>query len=202
VTKFASAFLTLTSILEKKDDLRKMVVHSKWDSLRDVKSKKGKSATATMMSPQFWKDVKMCLSIFEPLVKVLRLVDGDVKPTMGFLYKELTKAKREIKQCYGNMEARYRDVMSIVDKKMKGRLDSPIHLVVCVLNPYYSYADTSLFEDGTVIEGFMKCVETFYHADEDMQDKVVNYELRIFQTREGSFSKKLARPYQNIDYNP
>jgi hypothetical protein len=49
-----------------------------------VKSKKEKDATSTMMNPTFWKYVKMCLSVFEPLVKVLRLVDGEVKPTMDF----------------------------------------------------------------------------------------------------------------------
>ncbi|XP_066320723.1 uncharacterized protein [Miscanthus floridulus] len=92
VTRFASAFLTLNSILEK-DQLRKMVVHNRWDTLKDVKSKKGKDATATILSPTFWKDVKLCLSVFEPLVKVLRLVDGDVKPSMGFIYGELLKAK-------------------------------------------------------------------------------------------------------------
>jgi hypothetical protein len=59
LTRFASAFLTLTSILEKKDQLKKMVVDSMWDTLRDAKSKKGKDATATMMNPTFWKDVKM-----------------------------------------------------------------------------------------------------------------------------------------------
>jgi putative sterol carrier protein len=48
------------------------------------------------------------------------LVDGDIKPSMAFLYGELTKAKRKIKQCYGNMEAHYKYVMAIVDKKMKG----------------------------------------------------------------------------------
>jgi hypothetical protein len=76
VTRFASAFLTLTSILEKKDQLRKMVVDSMWDTLRDVKSKKENDATATMMNPSFWKDVKMCLSVFQPLVKLFRFVDG------------------------------------------------------------------------------------------------------------------------------
>ena len=40
VTRFASYFLTLNSMQEKKDQLRKMVVHSRWDSLKDVKSKK------------------------------------------------------------------------------------------------------------------------------------------------------------------
>jgi hypothetical protein len=51
--------MTLTIILEKKDQLRKMVVDSKWDTLRDVKSKKGKDTTATMINSTFWKDVKM-----------------------------------------------------------------------------------------------------------------------------------------------
>ena len=60
-----------------------------------MKSKKGKEATATILSPSFWKDVKLTLTVFEPLVKVLHLVDGDVKPSMGFLFGELIKAKRE-----------------------------------------------------------------------------------------------------------
>ncbi|XP_002460317.2 uncharacterized protein LOC8062773 [Sorghum bicolor] len=82
VTRFASNFLTLASMQEKKDQLRKMVVHSKWDTLKDVKSKKGKEATATILSPSFWRDVKLTLAVFEPLVKVLRLVDGDLGSRM------------------------------------------------------------------------------------------------------------------------
>jgi hypothetical protein len=64
VTRFASSFFTLTNILEKKDQLRKMVVDSKCDTLRDVKSKKEYDATRTMMNPTFWKNVMMCLSVF------------------------------------------------------------------------------------------------------------------------------------------
>ena len=64
VTRFASNFLTLNSMQEKKDQLRKMVVNSRWDTLREVKSKKGKEATATILSPTFWKDVKLTLAVF------------------------------------------------------------------------------------------------------------------------------------------
>jgi hypothetical protein len=60
-----------------------------------VKSKKGKDATAIILNLTFWEDVKLTLTVFEPLVKVLHLVDGDVKPSMGFVYGELLKAKRE-----------------------------------------------------------------------------------------------------------
>jgi hypothetical protein len=92
--------------------------------------------------------------------------------------------------------------MAIVDKKMRGRFDSPLHLAAYLLNPHYSYVDTSLFDDGTIIEGFISCVETFCHDDEDMEDQVVNKELRVFQNKVSAFAKKLARSYQNFDYNP
>ncbi|KAM0894150.1 hypothetical protein ACQ4PT_024652 [Festuca glaucescens] len=201
VTRFASAYLTLESLLDKKDQLRKMVVDGRWDSLREVKSKNGKAATTTIMSMPFWKDVKLCLNVFEPLVKVLRLVDGDVKPSMGFVYGEIVKAKKEIKEVYGNVASRYKDVIDVVEKKMKDRLDSPLHLAAYLLNPYYSYADTNIFDDGTITEGFISCVETFYHGDDSKQDQAVNVELRKFQNREGSFAKKLARTCQNFEYN-
>jgi hypothetical protein len=112
------------------------------------------------------------------------------------------KAKREIKQVYDNVESRYKDVMAIIDKKMEGRFNSPLHLSAYLLNPHYSYADPSIFDDDTITVGFMNCVETFYHDDEDKQDQAVNVELQKFQNREGSFAKRLARTYQNFDFNP
>jgi hypothetical protein len=202
VTRFASNFLTLTSMQEKKDQLRKMVVHSRWDSLKDVKSKKGKEATATILSPTFWKDVKLTLAVFEPLFKVLRLVDGDVRPSMGFLYGELLKAKRQIKEAFGNVETRFKEAIAVIDKKMNGRLDSPLHLTAYLLNPHYSYSDPSIFDQPKISEGFIACVEKFYYHDEDMQHQAANIELKKFQNREGPFSKKLARTFENFDYNP
>jgi len=202
VTRFASNYLTLNSIQEKKDQLRKMVVHSRWDSLKDVKSKKGKNATATILNPNFWKDVKLTLAVFEPLFKVLRLVDGDAKPSMGFVYGELLKAKRQVKEALGNNESRFKDVIAVVDKKMAGRLDSPLHLTAYLLNPHYSYADPSIFDAPKMTEGFISCVETFYYHDEDMQEQAANIELQKYQNREGPFSKKLARTFENFDYNP
>ena len=202
VTRFTSYFLTLNSMQEKRDQLRKMVVNSRWDSLKDVKSKKGKEATATILSPAFWKDVKLMLAVFEPLVKVLRLVDGDVKPSMGFLYGELLKAKREVKEAFGNVESRFKDCMAVIEKKMNGRLDSPLHLTAYLLNPHYSFTNPSIFDEPKMNEAFIACVEQFYYHDEDKQDQAANIELKKFQNREGAFSKKLARTFENFDYNP
>ncbi|KAL5736849.1 hypothetical protein ACOSQ2_031637 [Xanthoceras sorbifolium] len=50
----------------------------------------------------FWNGVTTCLKVFAPLVKVLRLVDGDKKPAMGFVYGELLQAKEDIKVALNN----------------------------------------------------------------------------------------------------
>ncbi|CAN6251222.1 unnamed protein product, partial [Urochloa humidicola] len=97
---------------------------------------------------------------------------------------------------------RYKDIIAVIDKKMQGRLDSPLHLAAYLLNPYYSYANQFIFDDATVTVGFINCVETFYHHDESMQEQAVNVELRKFQSREGHFSKKLAKTCENFEYNP
>ncbi|CAN1801573.1 hypothetical protein LINPERHAP1_LOCUS23021 [Linum perenne] len=203
VTRFASQYLTLQSMMEKKDSLRRMVVDAKWDGLKDVHTKKGKDATATILNVTYWKAVNLCLKVFETLVIVLRLVDGDVKPSMGFVYGEIVKAKREIKEAFGNVEIRYKEVMAIVDKKMRGRLDGPLQLTAYMLNPYYSYVDSSISDDTDITTAFIACVEQFYNGScDDIQDQVVNHEYIKFSKKEGLFGKKIARAYENFDYNP
>ncbi|XP_066397045.1 uncharacterized protein [Miscanthus floridulus] len=85
---------------------------------------------------------------------------------------------------------------------MNGRLDSPLHLTAYLLNPHYSYSDPSIFDQPKISEGFIACVEKFYYHDEDMQHQAANIELKKFQNREGPFSKKLAKNFENFDYNP
>jgi hypothetical protein len=167
-----------------------------------VKSKKGKDATTIILNPTFWKDVKLTLTVFEPLVKVLRLIDGDVKLSMSFVYGELLKAKREIKEAFGNNESRFKEIIVVIDKKMKGRIDSPLHLTAYLLNPHYSYSNPSIFDEPTITEEFISSMETFYYHDEDKQGQAANIELKKFQNRERPFNKKLVRTFENFDYNP
>ena len=108
VTRFASQFLALRSLVDEDDSLRKMV-SSKWDKIKDVHSKKGKDATTIILNKPFWKGVNVCIKVFELLVKVLWLVDGEARPSMGFVYGEIVKAKKENKEDFGNVQACYKD---------------------------------------------------------------------------------------------
>ena len=53
VTRFASNFLTLQSLYEKKEQLRKMSQSDEWEKINHVKSAKGVQAIATLVRPNF-----------------------------------------------------------------------------------------------------------------------------------------------------
>ncbi|KAM0843136.1 hypothetical protein ACQ4PT_057901 [Festuca glaucescens] len=165
VTRFASNFLILQSMVEKRVALRAMVVDRAWEEMPIVKSKKVKDTTATLMDANFWKGVTICIKVFEPLVILLRLADGDVKPSMAWLYGEMLKAKIKIKEAFGNQEKMYKETISIVEKKLKGRLDTPLHKTAYLLNPHYTYANTDIFEDTDMTVAFMQCAEQYFGDD-------------------------------------
>ncbi|CAN6374657.1 unnamed protein product [Urochloa humidicola] len=212
VTRFASNFLTLQSLYEKREQLRTMTQCDEWDKFLQMshikKNSKGVLATAAMTKPNFWNGVALCLRVFEPLVKVLRMVDSDIRPSMAFLYGEIVKAKEQIKVAIRNIDkpvnlALYNNVIEIIDNKMKDRLDSPLHLAAYLMNPYYSYNDESVFTSEQVMDGFITTVETFYHGDYDKQSKVLNEELHKFRDKQGHFGKPVAKAgCTNYDFSP
>ncbi|KAK2664630.1 hypothetical protein Ddye_003204 [Dipteronia dyeriana] len=120
VTRFVYAFLTLQSLLEKKDKLRAMFTSTDWEKCKWSKSVKGKATYNTILSTSFWNGVKYCLRVFSPLVWVIRLVDGDRKPSMRFVYGELKKAKEEIQAGLKNVKSNYLPIFEIIDEKSKG----------------------------------------------------------------------------------
>ncbi|KAL5821787.1 hypothetical protein ACOSQ3_023669 [Xanthoceras sorbifolium] len=83
-----------------------MFTSTEWENCKWSRTAKGKAAYSTVLNMNFWNGVTLCLKVFAPLVKVLRLVDGDVKPSMGFLYGELKNAKEEIKVVLRNNVSR------------------------------------------------------------------------------------------------
>lgn len=130
------------------------------------------------------------------------MVDGD-GPSMAFLYGEIIETKKQIKESLNNAENNYKLIIETIDAKMKGRLDSPLHMTAYLLNPYYSYRDRSIFLEQTIMDGFIECVEIFYHGDEEVMDQVLNVDFDIFKEKRETFGKTPARlGCQKFDFIP
>lgn len=63
VTRFASAFLTLQSLVSKRKELKAMVCSDEWEACKHTKTMKRKLAHATIMSRGFWKNVSLCIKV-------------------------------------------------------------------------------------------------------------------------------------------
>ena len=67
--------------------------------------------------------MKGVLNVFDPLIKVLRLVDGDDKPTMGFLHEAMERSKLTIQA-----DCRYyKKYWKIIDDRWGRQLKHDLH---------------------------------------------------------------------------
>ncbi|KAF7140714.1 hypothetical protein RHSIM_Rhsim06G0097500 [Rhododendron simsii] len=108
-------FNYVDNLAEKKEALKVMVTSNEWGKSKwGPSSTKGKTPYAAVLSISFWNGVSLCLKVFAPLVKVFRLVDED-RPSMGFVYGELQKAKQEIIEARKSKEAQYKLILDIID---------------------------------------------------------------------------------------
>ena len=82
-TRFATAFITLSCLHEQKNNLRKMFTSAEWSDSKWTKEQKGKNVAKTIIMHSFWNTIIFCLKISSPLVRVLRLVDGEKKSSYG-----------------------------------------------------------------------------------------------------------------------
>ena len=135
VTRFATAFLTLQCIAQQKNALRGMFVSEAWTTSKHASKTEGKQVVSIVLSDvRFWKSIQYCLKCVTPLVKILRLVDGDSKLAMTYIYEAMDRAKEQIVANFKNEESRYKKVWKIIDTRWNLQLHRPLHAAY-YLNP-------------------------------------------------------------------
>src|SRR5262249_38824911 len=87
-TRFASNFISLESLQRHKHELIAFFNSTEYieyvqSSLRDESATTARSVSKIVGDTRFWEKVGYYLKLVEPLVQVLRLVDGDDKNGMG-----------------------------------------------------------------------------------------------------------------------
>ncbi|KAL7259866.1 hypothetical protein ACSBR1_005685 [Camellia fascicularis] len=123
ITQFATNFIVIESIVKYKQQLRAMFNSDEWKNTRWGKPTTGQP---------YKKTPELC-KVHEPLVRVLRLVDGDEKPTMGFIYEAIDRAKLAIKRL----------LLLHLDTRWSFQLHQDLPTARYFLNPQFQYSVTS-----------------------------------------------------------
>eukprot|EP00253_Pinus_taeda_P026933 PITA_26933 len=167
ITRFATHFLTLQSVLSQHRNLQKMFSSDEWNQRNWSNKQEGKELKKKVYEETFWRKAAEIVKLAEPLVKVLRLVDGE-RLAMGFIYKAMDQAKEQIKTAYKDRVAKYGPIWAIIDERWNNQLHRPIHAAGYFLNPRYHYkAKESGALRGEVRDGLIDCIDRMIPLESD-----------------------------------
>ena len=150
-----------------------MFTCDEWMHNKLSKEAKGIEATKTVMMTSFWNNVVYILKIMGPLVRVLRMVDGEKKAAMGYIYEAMEKVKETIKKSFNGIEKKYEDVFKIIDKRWSRQLHRPWHEARYFLNPSIFYDNKELSFDSAVTKGLYACFSRLAKLKSE-EDRVLN----------------------------
>jgi hypothetical protein len=189
-TRFATNFIALQSILNQKDALRSMVTSKEWTTTHYSKDVKAKQFVEQVLDSQFWSTCADIVKITEPLVRVLRLVDSEDKPAMGYLYRAMYKAREEIEKRFKRNKVKVKPYLKILDNRWDVQLRKNLHAAGYWLNPSCRFS--SEYENHeTTTSGMLDVIEKYAYDSRDLRTKLIA-EMRAFRSCEGSFVRKTA----------
>ena len=138
------------------------------------------------------------VKVSEPLVKVLRLVDGEEKPSMGYLYEAMDKAKKTIKARFKNRISQYMPYLRVIDSRWDKQLSSPLHMVGCLLNPSIFFGP-SFNRKNEITRGFLNALTRLIFDDEVQE--TISAQLEKYRKSTSDFGMSLAI-HQRRKLNP
>lgn len=190
ISRFATHFLSLQCIVKFEKELHQMVTSNKWVKSTYAKGGVGKDVTAIIWKDvDFWAQCKHVVKVTEPLLRVLRLVDSNENPSMGYLYDAMEKAKESIRARMMHKACLYGPYVRVIDARMEKQLHSPLHGAGCFFNPGI-YFSPSFKMQSYAFRGLMKTIASLV-PDVEVQDKIF-LQLEEYKKSTGDFGLPIA----------
>ncbi|CAB4310101.1 unnamed protein product [Prunus armeniaca] len=188
ITRFVTNFLTLRSIVIQEDNLKHMFSHTEWSSSVYSRRPEAQAIKSLLYLERFWKYAQEAVSISEPLLKILRVVDGDM-PAMGYMYEGIERAKVAIKTHYKGIEEKYMLLWDIIDRRWNMQLHSSLHAAAASLNPSIFYSPNFKIDLG-VRNGFQDTMLKMATTQEDKMD--ITKEHPMYVNAQGALGTDFA----------
>ncbi|KAM0997242.1 hypothetical protein ACFX2C_007144 [Malus domestica] len=100
-TRFATNYIALDNLLKKKAGLKQLFTSDDWANHNLSRSNASRMVESIVLDHAFWTQSEHVCQVFEPLYKVLRIIDIEVYPTMGAIYKLRHVVKDDLERKHG-----------------------------------------------------------------------------------------------------
>ncbi|XP_004300713.1 PREDICTED: uncharacterized protein LOC101309161 [Fragaria vesca subsp. vesca] len=188
INRFVTNFLNLRSIVIQEDNIKHMFSHPEWVSSASSRRPEAQAVKSLLYVERFWQHAQEAVTIAEPLVKILRIVDGDM-PAMGYIYEGIESAKIAIKTYYKGIEEKYMPIWDIIDRRWSMQLHSSLHAAAASLNPSIFY-NPNFKIDSRMRNGFQETMLRMASTHEDKME--ITKEHPVYVTAQGALGSDFA----------
>ncbi|XP_057734634.1 uncharacterized protein LOC130950101 [Arachis stenosperma] len=190
-TRFATNFIALQSILAQKDPLRAMVTSKEFTSSTYSKEAIAKKFVDQVLDSKFWSQCTDIVKLTSPLVHVLRIVDSEDRPAMGYLYQAIYKAREEMVRRFQKRKKVVDPYLKILDTCWDAQLKRNLHAAGYWLNPAFRFNAGEFENHKETISGLLDVIEKYAYDDLVLNSKLTS-EKRIFKNAEKDFGRPSA----------
>ena len=188
-TRFASLFLTLQSIVSLKGHLHQMFTGATWMQSTLSKQRAGLEVAEIIVEPLFWSMCVQASKVTKPLLSVLHLMESGEKPSIGYIYDAIEKAKKSIIVAFNNKESEYLPYLEVINRVWQEEFHSPLHAAAYYLNPSIFY-NPSFSSNKVIQKGLLDCIETL---QPDLTAQVmITSNINFYEEAVGDFGRPVA----------
>ena len=192
-TRFASYFVMLIRLKETQDALQETVMdrdYKQWLSrpsrIKSIKTM-GAVVTKNVIDSRFWNSVSQVTSVCEPIVCLLRMVDGCI-PCVGKIYWNMYKLDQDILASAILDQAQKNSLSCFINSRWK-MLHTDLHSAGFVLDP--EYRAFLQHENVEVISGFHAMIERIHAGDVAAQVRAIQ-QHSVYRAGQGLFARPVA----------
>ncbi|CAN1774920.1 hypothetical protein LINPERHAP1_LOCUS13136 [Linum perenne] len=139
VTRFATHFEVLKSTFAHRADLRALFGSEFYIADSSSSTQKAMNVEKIVLDNMFWGDCLEIVKVVTPIMKLLRFVDSDEKPSLGYVYKGMALIIEGIKNIYPDNESKYKPYTDIVEKRVDKHFRGDMHRAAYYFNPALAY---------------------------------------------------------------
>ncbi|KAJ1413314.1 Ribonuclease H-like superfamily, partial [Sesbania bispinosa] len=126
--------------------------------------------------------------IVAPIIRLLRIVDADEKPSMGYVYDCMQRAKNAIKMMFRKKKNLYKPYTELIKARWDRHLKRNLHATTYFFNPAFFY-DEDYNEKNRVVSALLDLLD----KKDFCNDLAIGLkEMQVYRDRQGTFSRESA----------
>ncbi|XP_028769649.1 uncharacterized protein LOC114727081 [Neltuma alba] len=134
-----------------------------------------------ILDNRFWNDCYQVVKIVSPLIKLLRIVDSDEKPSLPYVYEGMRREKIAIKEMFKKNKELYKPYTRIIQTRWDRHLKTNLHAASYLLNPAITYGPDCPSKSKLMM-ALIDVVESY--SDEDIDGFLVMKQATTYREDE------------------